>query len=166
MAKKRTNKNIITCDEILGKEAIDPDGSSLGVVTKIHLDKKNKKLVGITIDMGFMKPDLYIGINYVKNFGIDAVFLKKVPPHKFKGLKVLSEGGELMGKVKEIIIENKKVKEFEITGKKLLDGRYMIDYSDIKEIGDHVILKKNHKKVSKKKRKKEKDKEKNKEKEK
>jgi len=154
MNKKSANKNIITCDEILGKDAIDPDGSSLGVITKVHVDKKDRKLVGITVDMGFMKPDLYIGINYVKQFGIDAVFLKKVPHHKFKGLKVLSEGGELVGKVKNIVTENKNIKEFEIAGKRILDGKFFIKYSDIKEIGDHVILKKSHKRVSKKERKK------------
>ena len=99
------NKNIITSDDILGKEAIDPDGSSLGVITKVHIDKKSNKVVGITIDMGFIKPDLFIGISYVKHFGIDAVFLKKVPAHKFHGLNVLSEGGELLGKVKKIVMK-------------------------------------------------------------
>ena len=146
---KRKKTSIITSDEILGKEAIDPAGSSLGVINKVHIDKKTNKVVGITIDMGFMKPDLFIGINYVKHFGIDAVFLKKIPPHKFSGLKVLSEGGELVGKVRKIVMDRKNIKEFEIASRKLLDGKFFIKYSDIKEIGDHVILKRGHKRRKK-----------------
>jgi sporulation protein YlmC with PRC-barrel domain len=144
-------KNIITSDEILGKEAIDPHGSSLGVITKVHINKKNNKVIGITIDMGFMKPDLFIGISYIKQFGVDAVFLKKIPPHKYHGLRVLSEGGELIGKVKKIVMDKSNIKEFEIAGKRLLDGKFSIKYSDIKEIGDHIILKKKHKRVKKEK---------------
>jgi sporulation protein YlmC with PRC-barrel domain len=144
-------KSIITSDEILGKEAIDPQGSRLGVITKVHIDKKNNKVVGITIDMGLMKPDLFIGINYIKQFGIDAVFLKKIPHHKYHGLRVLSEGGELIGKVKNIVADKKNIKEFEIAGRRLLDGKFSIKYSDIKEIGDHIILKKKHKKVKREK---------------
>jgi len=141
------DKEIITSDEILGKEAIDPHGFILGVVTKVHIDKKDKKVIGITIDMGFMKPDLFIGINYVKQFGIDAVFLKKVPSPKFQGMDVLSEDGDILGKIKNIVMDKKNIKEFEISGKKLLDKKFNVKYSDIKEVGDNVILKKEYKRI-------------------
>ncbi len=142
--EKISKKDIITSDDILGKEAIDPEGSSIGVVTKVHINKKTNKLIGVTIDMGFMKPDLFVGINYIKQFGVDAVFLKKIPIHKYHGLKVLSEGGEILGKVKKILADNNTIKEFEIAGRKFLDKSFVIKYSDIKEIGDSIILKKRY----------------------
>ena len=42
--KKKTRTYIITSDDVLGKETIDPDGSVLGVVTKVHIDKKTLNL--------------------------------------------------------------------------------------------------------------------------
>ena len=48
------SQEITTSDDILGKEAIDPDGTILGIVTKLHIGKDDKKVTGITIDMGFM----------------------------------------------------------------------------------------------------------------
>jgi len=148
MKKKKTRKKrikIITSDDILGKEAVDPEGSILGVITKVHIDKNNMKVTGITIDMGLLKPDLFVGSKYIKYFGIDAVLLNKIPHDKFKGLKVLTEGGELIGKVKSIVTDKKRIKEFVIASKKIWDGPYAINYGDIKEIGDRIILKGEHK---------------------
>ncbi len=140
--KKRKKKlKIITSDDILGKEAVDPEGSILGVVTKVHIDKKNMKVTGITIDMGLLKPDLFVGSKYIRYFGIDAVLLNKIPHDKFKGLKVLTEGGELIGKVKNIVADRERIREFVVASKKLWDGHYNVGYKDIKEIGDQIILK-------------------------
>ena len=72
-------EDILTSDDILGKQALDPDGGILGTVIKLHISNKTKQMTGITIDLGFMRPDLYVGINYVKHFGIDAILLNKVP---------------------------------------------------------------------------------------
>lgn len=144
-------KEIITCDEILGKEAIDPDGSILGTVTKVHIDKKDRKMVGITIDMGIMRPDLYVGANNIKEFGEDAVLLNKVPVHKFKGLKVLTAEGKVLGNVIHMLMHNSKVKEFIITNRRFMGKQFGIHYLDIKEIGDSIILKKGYKFEEKKK---------------
>ena len=138
------NKKIITCDEILGKEAIDPNGSVLGVVTKVHIDRKKKKIVGITIDMGILKPDLYVGADHIKNFGSDAVLLKKVPIHKYKGFKVLTAEGKVLGKVIEMVADDTHIKEFIIKNKEFLEP-VKISYKDIKDIGESIILKKNYK---------------------
>ncbi len=138
------SKSIITSDEILGKEAIDPDGSILGVVTKVHIDRKHRKVVGITIDMGFLKPDLYIGINHVKDFGKDAVLLSKVPAPKFKGLKVLTEEGKILGRVVDMVLHNSAVKEISIANKRILGKQVWIKALHIKEVGDTIILKKSY----------------------
>jgi len=148
MARK---KEIITSDDILGKDAVDPDGSVLGGVTKVHVDRNKMKIVGITIDMGLMKPDLYVGISHVKSLGDDAILLKKVPAPKFKGLKVLTAEGKVLGRVIDMVIFNSTIKEFTVANRRILGKRLGIKYKDIKEVGDSIILKKDFKHKEKKK---------------
>ena len=140
-------KDIITSDDILGKLALDSEGSLLGIVEKVHISNKKKEIVGITIDMGFMKPDLFIGINNIRHFGIDAVLLNKVPADKFKGLRVLTQEGEQVGHVKEVILTRKNVKEIVVVDKDLpfAKKKGRISASDIDKIGASIILKKGYK---------------------
>ena len=141
-------KEIITSDDILGKEAVDPDGDILGVVVKLHIDKLKRQITGITVDQGFMKPDLFIGLDYVKYFGIDAVLLSKTPEEKFKGLDVLTIHGEHLGKVNSYRMDKNILKSLIIksTNKNYFDSKSVhIPASEIKEIGNSVILKKGFK---------------------
>lgn len=142
-----SKKKIITSDDILGKEAVDPEGDIIGVVMKLHIDKDNKKLLGITIDQGFMKPDIYIGMHYIKNFGVDTVFLNKIPTDKFRGLDVITSEGKVVGTVREVKSKRHKVEEIIIAKKgiPMLKQRFVIPASSIEEIGESVVLKKSYK---------------------
>ena len=66
---KSSQSRIITTDDILGKVAVDPDAKPLGIVMKIHVDVANNGLIGISVDTGFMKPDLYAGVQFIRFFG-------------------------------------------------------------------------------------------------
>jgi sporulation protein YlmC with PRC-barrel domain len=140
-------KKTITSDDILGKDAVDTEGDVLGVVMKLHIDKVSKKITGITIDQGFMKPDLFIGMSYIKNFGIDAVFINRVPAAKFRGLKVITPEGKHVGIVRDVRSQRHKVSEIIITKKRVAisKDKYVIPSSDIQEIGENVVLKKGFK---------------------
>ena len=70
--------------------------------------------------------------------------LNKVPHQKYKGLHVLTEGGKIIGRVKQIITDDGRVKNFLVKSHKLVDGHYLIDYKDIKHIGENIILKAKH----------------------
>lgn len=137
----KNNNDIITTDDILGKDVVDPDGTNLGLITQVHMDRNEMCMTGITVDMGLLKPDLYIGVNNIKHIGPDAILLNKVPTEKFKGLTVLSEEGKIIGKVRDIILDGKNVKEFVVKGRGLFEKGMSIGYRDIKEIGDKIILK-------------------------
>lgn len=139
----KKEKKIITSDDILGKEAVDPVGSIIGVVTKLHLSQQKKELIGITIDLGFLKPDLFVGIDHVKQFGIDAILINKTPLNKFKGLKVLTSYGKEIGTVKQAISNRHKVKELivNVKGSGLMKIEKKIPMNKIKTIGSSVILK-------------------------
>lgn len=136
----------ITSDDILGKYAVDPDGEVLGVVMKLHVDRKKKKMIGISVDTGFMKPDLFIGINYIKNFGVDSVFLNRRPTEKLKGKDVITDKGEIIGTVKDAKVKGRGISEIIIAKKGIhLKKKFVIAAADIKEIGEGVILKKGFK---------------------
>ncbi len=138
---KAIKGKIITSDDILGKDSIDPEGTVLGTITQVHINKEKMCMTGITIDMGLLRPDLYMGVNHIKHIGKDAVLLKKVPTEKFRGLTVLTEEGKMLGEVKDIVLDGKKVKEIIVKGKGFFGKGLPIQYTDIKEIGDKIILK-------------------------
>ena len=139
-----SKNKIITSDDILGKEAVDPEGEILGIVTKVHIHKETKRLLGMTVDQGFMKPELFIGLHYVKNFGVDAVFLNKVPTDKFRGLDVLTSKGEVIGKVKSVRAKRHRVQEIVVAKRGVLGKDYAVAASDIDVISSSVILKPNY----------------------
>ncbi|AOP35258.1 hypothetical protein A0128_16260 [Leptospira tipperaryensis] len=135
--------NIITSDDILGKEALDPEGQILGVVVKLHIDRVEKRITGITIDQGFMKPDLFVGIDFVRTLGVDAILLNTIPFEKYKGLKVLNSDGSEEGVVEEVISKNGKL-EFLLVKTSLnplSKERKKIPASKVQEIGDKILLK-------------------------
>ncbi|TGM53138.1 PRC-barrel domain-containing protein [Leptospira adleri] len=135
--------NTITSDDILGKEALDPEGQILGVVVKLHIDRSEKRITGITIDQGFMKPDLFVGIDFVRTLGVDAILLNTIPFEKYKGLKVLDSDGSEAGIVEEVISKNGKL-EFLLVKTSLnplSKERKKIPAAKIQEIGDKILLK-------------------------
>lgn len=139
--------DIITSDDVLGKEAVAPNGAILGTVVKLHISNKTKQIVGLTIDMGFMKPDLFVGIEFVKHFGIDAVLLSRLPTDTLKGLSVLTPEGKEIGIVKKVELVRTQIKEIIVSSKEGVFSRSYahISASHIDKIGGSIILKKGYK---------------------
>jgi len=129
----------ITSDDILGKEVVDIDGGIIGVTQQLIIDKTSKKIKGVLVDQGFMKPDIYIGINLIKNFGVDAVFLNKSPIKKLKGLEVFDKDGKKVGLVDSIEEKRNKLESI-IIKKSSLSSKYHIKKNKIKTIGFSIIL--------------------------
>jgi len=133
---------VITSDDILGKDVVDTDGEIIGVVQQLKIDKPSKKILGIVLDQGFMKPDIYVGIKNIKNFGVDSIFLKQSPNAKIKGLVVFDKMGKKIGYVEDVQqgAKNKVTSIVMKTG--TLGESYIIKSADIKTIGFNVLLKK------------------------
>ncbi|MDA3856613.1 MAG: PRC-barrel domain-containing protein [Candidatus Woesearchaeota archaeon] len=138
------SRQITTSDEILGKDVVDPNGAILGIVTKIHIDMDAKELIGITIDQGLFRPDLFMGIDYVDRFAVGVVFLSKVPTDTYRGLKVLTNEGKTIGTVKSVVVSDSILSELVVVPKSVDISKHNISIpvSEIEEIGFSVILKK------------------------
>jgi len=145
-------EKIITSDDILGKEAIDPEGEYLGIVMKLHIDREKKILLGITVDQGFMKPDLYVGLDYIERFGIDAVLINKIPMEKYIGLRVYDASGGYCGVIQELEERDGRLEKICVRVKLAEGGKRQsaekslikIPIRDIAEIGYSILLKKSN----------------------
>lgn len=135
----------ITSDDILGRTAVDPNGNLLGTVVKLHIDTNKKAIQGITVDQGLMKPDLFVGIDHVRRFGIDAVLLSSIPYNRLKGKRVLSVHGEVLGTVAQVLVDGPKLRALLVSRKvgAFKKEEVEIDAKEIKEIGQNIILRRN-----------------------
>ncbi|MBR9675489.1 hypothetical protein GOV05_00600, partial [Candidatus Woesearchaeota archaeon] len=90
---------------------------------------------------GFMKPDLFIGLEYIDQFGVDTVFLNTYPKNKIKGMTVINDAGKKVGVVTglEFAAAN-KLKSIIVKGG-VLTGPSIVSVAHIREIGEKVILK-------------------------
>ncbi len=132
-------ENVITSDDILGRDAVDPEGEFLGIVMKLHIDRTRKILVGITIDQGFMRPDLYIGIEYVEKFGVDAVFLNRIPFEKYTGLTVYNPDGTKAGIISSLDCNDTTIKRIFVKSRR--KEPVAVSSRNVSSIGSSVILK-------------------------
>ncbi|MBS3090819.1 PRC-barrel domain-containing protein [Candidatus Pacearchaeota archaeon] len=132
---------LITSDDILGKEVIDAEGDFIGIAESVFINPKNLDFVGISIDKGFLKKGLMIGKEYVKNITPYAVFLNVRPAYLLKGMDIFDIEGEKVGSVKELILRDNKnqIKKI-ITSLGMLKKRIEIDAQFIKSIGENVFL--------------------------
>lgn len=144
----RGPETIITSEDILGKEAIDPEGEFLGIVIKLHIDREKKSLLGLTVDQGFMKPDLFVGLDFIDRFGVDAVFLNRIPFEKYRGLKVYTHEGVLLGVVEEALESQGRLERIVLRLQKseslpsIRKRSVEIAARHVAEIGSSVLLKK------------------------
>ncbi len=140
----------LTSDDLLGKEIVDPQGDILGVSVKLHLDLESRTILGLTIDQGMWKPDLFIGVEMIQKFGKDAIFLNRVPYSKLKGMKVYSYDGKYIGRVTEVEWNADGYSKLKVQKKRtgilqvFLQARsesILLDPEDVQEIGYAIILK-------------------------
>ena len=130
----------ITSDDILGKDVVDPEGEIIGVVQQLRIDKQSKKITGIVVDQGFLKPDLFIGLDFIKNFGIDSIFISQVPIPKTKGMEVYDSKGKKIGFVHDVLQSSGKIGGLEVK-RRSVSKAFTVPARHIKVIGYNVILK-------------------------
>ena len=137
--------DIITGDDILGKEVLDNFGRKIGVVMKLHIDREKRTLTGISIDRGFVSSDIFIGSDFIKTFGVDVIILLKSPAFTYEGSKVYREDGKYIGKIEEVTLNRLKQIDTLLvnTDNSILKNKTItISRKDIKTIGLSIILKK------------------------
>lgn len=136
--------SLVTADDILGKIALDTAGGVVGVVTSLHIDGTKKEIIGITIDQGLLKPDLFVGITHIAKFGVDSVFLQTMPYDAMNGKNVLSASGKELGTVIKVVLKGSVLDSVIISQQDSMFKRdkKIILAKDIDTIGEKILLKK------------------------
>ena len=137
----KSEKSVITSDDILGKDVIDIEGNSIGIVTIMHIDKKTKSIVGVSVDTGFMKPQVFVGIDLIKNFGIDAVYISKTPSSRYIGMSVYDIYGNYVGKVDHLEFSEKSQTVQRVVVSIGMMRSVVLITRHLKNIGRGIILK-------------------------
>lgn len=137
MSQDNRFEGLITSDDILGKDVIDAMGRYIGILSILHIKKDTKMLKGISIDTGFMKPTVYVGISMVTNLGIDAIYITYTPGSRYLDLKVFDKDGAYVGKVIKTEYEGNDVKNIVMrAGFRKLN----LDVKRINVLGRNIIL--------------------------
>src|SRR3989344_9019358 len=137
----------ITSEDILGKEVFDIDGTLIGVVETVLIDPESLKLIGISVDKGFLKKGLSIGKNYIDRITKEAIFLRIQVAYEIKGKSVFDKDGKLLGKVSSIDLHGHKnhLKSIHVKSHLfhyILNKEIVIPEKYIDTIGENVILNK------------------------
>ncbi len=137
MSESENLQGLITSDDILGKDVIDKKGRYIGVLSILHIEKDAKTITGISIDTGFMRPTVYVGINMINNFGVDAVYISHTPGSRYLGLKVFDKYGVYVGKVRKTRYKKNLVSH--ITVKRLF-YKVELDVHYVNTLGCNILL--------------------------
>lgn len=129
----------ITSDDILGKDVVDPHGDTVGIVQQLRIDKETKKIVAVLVDQGFLKSDLYVGLDYVENFGIDSVFINRLPVPKLRGFEVYDLKGKLVGYVADVLQKDDSISAI-LVRRSIFRRPEAVAAKYVKTIGFSVIL--------------------------
>jgi sporulation protein YlmC with PRC-barrel domain len=129
----------ITSDDILGKDVVDPHGDIIGIAQQLRIEKDTKKIVGVVVDQGFLKPDLYVGLDYVTNFGIDSIYINRFPVPKLRGFEVYDVKGRLVGYVSDVAQTKERMSAI-IVRRSVWKKPMSLDSKFIKSVGFSVIL--------------------------
>ncbi len=134
--------------EIIGKPLISLyEGEKLGIITDIYTNKNYTRLAWLIVEYSFetLQIKKAVKLNSVYSIGLDAVMVynkDKVCDISFaaQAKKVLDSDvftidGELVGKVKDIKIENNEIKSFILDNGKETDNKKLLS-----SLGDTLIL--------------------------
>ena len=97
MAKKL--RGAITSEDLLGKDVIDSTGFFLGVSDTLYINPKTMRIMGISVDKGFLQKGFIISINYIQELAKHAVFLNIQPATQLRGTMLVDRNGVNVGKV-------------------------------------------------------------------
>ena len=131
----------ITVDDVLGKTVIDADGDILGVTNQLLISPDSFKLLGISVDKGFLHKGLLIGREHVDKVEKHAIFLNMVPALTIKGFQVFDSVGETVGRVREVRLEPGSNVISELVVDAPTGYKVSVPRDAIGEIGKNVLLK-------------------------
>ncbi len=131
----------INLAKLLGAPVLSKNDIVVGSVSKISINSKDMKLEGIMVRRGFFKKPVYIGRSYLWKMSNDSIFLNMDPSILLKGKKVIDIDGQVIGKIKKVEREEYTNDINKLIVGKLFRKEFSVPVSDIKSVGNSVMLK-------------------------
>jgi len=132
----------ITSEDVLGKDVLDSEGKLLGVSDKFYLDPKTLRVLGLSIDKGFLRSGLIISTDHVREVAKHAVFLNAQPVTRVRGMEVFDSDGARVGVVRYIeLADDLNVIDAVLVKTGIFhNGKLRIPKRHIKKIETNVLL--------------------------
>src|SRR3989344_8992758 len=101
VTKEGAIESTIDIGSLINKRVVSLKGFVVGRIKKIKINTK-LFVEGIVVSRGIFRKQLYIGSSYLGKLSEEAIILSIDPFVLYDGMKVLTNEGEIMGKVKDI----------------------------------------------------------------
>jgi len=141
--KERLFEDTFDLRKLLKVKVITKDGLVIGKVSHIRIHPKRMFIEGILVSRGFFRKPFYIGRSYINRFSYEAILLRITPSILFRGKKVVTSDGKVLGRVKEVIRKANRNDVENIVVSSILRKDTVISTSYIKYVGKSLFLKSN-----------------------
>ena len=130
----------VSLEDIRGTRVLSPSGFVFGRVYSVRSDVSGSRVVGIVVRR-ISGAKAYVGREYFESVSKEACMLKEEPVVLLKGMQVLSNEGERVGCVKQVMrVKNTNELEYLVV-KGWLRSEYRVKPGQISSIAKSIILK-------------------------
>ncbi len=131
----------LSVGDFIGAKVITGNGKVIGRVAEIRWDVNEKTIEGILVKRGLFTEPFYIGIDYVKTLSHNSFILGIEPSVLLLGTRVITNDGEVVGYVKEVVrVKNTNNINYLVIKQRFRDA-FSIKPSHIAHYGKSIMLK-------------------------
>ncbi len=143
VTKEGSIESTIDVGNLINKRVVSLKGFVVGKIKKVKINTK-LFVEGIVVSRGIFRKQLYLGSSYFGKLSEEAVILSVDPFVLYNGIKVLTNEGDVIGKVKDITRKTNANDIGELIVKARLRKKFNVGADFIKSIGSSIILKSNY----------------------
>ena len=143
VTKEGAIESTIDIGSLINKRVVSLKGFVVGRIKKIKINTK-LFVEGIVVSRGIFKNPLYLGSSYLGKLSEEAIILSIDPFVLYNGMKVLTNEGDVIGKIKDIARKNNTNDIGDLVVKAMFRKKFNVDKDFIKSIGSSIILKSNY----------------------
>src|SRR3989344_9340263 len=131
---------LIAIEKLIGKRVLSKNGLVVGRIKSIKINKNNK-VEGVVVSPGLFRKKIYISSLYFDRLTSESIILSIDPSIFNRGKRVLNNDGNYLGKIKDVNRKENTNQVDSISVKRFLRKEIIIPGSQVKSVGQSIILK-------------------------
>ena len=132
--------SLIAVEKLIGKRVLSKNGLVIGRIKSIRTGK-NEEIEGILVSPGIFKKKIYVSSTYFDKMSKESIMLSIDPCILNIGKRVLNDDGNYLGKVSDVSRRGYSNDVYSISVKKFLRKTIVVPGSQVKSVGQSIILK-------------------------